>query len=104
MAKSDILKKINKRKSKLPRLLVKISNKNYYAQIVDDNKGKIIAAASTLKIGKEVKDKDREVGRKVAKAAKILDVEKVVFDTCGRRYHGHVKNIADAARKAGLKF
>lgn len=104
MKKYDNVKEINKRNSKLPRLMAKVSNTSYYAQIVDDRTGEVLASASSLKLEKTVKDQDQEVGKMVAAAAKKANVTKVVFDKGVRQYHGHIKNIAEAARKAGLKI
>ena len=104
MKKENNVKEINKRNSKLPRLVVRVSNTSYYAQVVDDQTGKILASASSLKLSKSEKDKDQKVGEKVAKMATGAKIKKVVFDKGRKRYHGHIKNIAEAARKAGLKF
>ncbi len=104
MKRYNNVKEINKRNSKLPRLIAKASNTSYYAQIVDDLTGKVIASASSLKMDEKIKDKDMEVGKMIAENAKTANVTKVVFDKGTRQYHGHIKNIAESARKAGLKF
>ena len=91
-----------------PRLSVFRSNKQIYAQIVDDLSGKTIASASSRAIaeaqGIAKVDQAKLVGTKIAEAAKAAGVETVVFDRNGYLYHGRVKNLADAAREGGLKF
>lgn len=92
-----------------PRLNVFRSNKQIYAQIIDDQTGKTLCSASsldkelTLKNGSNV-EAATEVGTLVAKRALALNIEAVVFDRGGYQYHGRVKALADAARAAGLKF
>ncbi len=91
-----------------PRLCVYRSNTNIYAQIIDDSKGVTLVQASTL--DKEVKEKHankvaaKEVGTLIAKRAKAKKIENVVYDRGGYVYHGVVKELADSAREAGLKF
>lgn len=91
-----------------PRLCVYRSNTNLYVQIIDDVAGKTIVSASTL--DKEIKNKHankeaaREVGTLIAKKAKDLKIENIVFDRGGYIYHGVVKELAEAAREGGLKF
>ncbi|WP_277750447.1 MULTISPECIES: 50S ribosomal protein L18 [Lactobacillaceae] len=90
-----------------PRLNVFRSNKNIYAQVIDDVKGVTLASASTL--DKEVKDSSKveqaaAVGALVAQRAKAAKVEDVVFDRGGYIYHGRVQSLAEAARENGLKF
>ena len=91
-----------------PRLCVFRSNANIYAQIIDDVKGVTLVQASTL--DKEVKNKHankeaaKEVGTLVAKRALEKKIENVVYDRGGYIYHGVVKELAEAAREAGLKF
>lgn len=90
-----------------PRLSVFRSSKHLYAQLVDDNKGKIIASVSDLKSGKSKKtktDKAKEVGKLIAKEAMEKKIEKAVFDRGGYKYHGRVKALAEGAREGGLKF
>jgi large subunit ribosomal protein L18 len=96
-----------------PRLSVFRSAKNIYAQIIDDERGVTVAAASSLE-GAEAKstakpkgsDKDAaaRVGALVAQRAMEKGVKDVVFDRGGYLYHGRVKALADAAREAGLNF
>ncbi len=91
-----------------PRLCVFRSNKNVYAQIIDDVAGNTIVAASTL--DKEIKTKHankeaaKELGTLIAKKALEKKIETVVFDRGGYIYHGVVKELAEAAREGGLKF
>ena len=91
-----------------PRLCVYRSNSNLYAQIIDDVAGKTIVSASTL--DKDVKTKyankvaAKEVGTLIAKKALEKNIKSVVFDRGGYIYHGVVKELAEAAREAGLEF
>lgn len=92
-----------------PRLSVYRSNCNIYAQIIDDNKGHTLAAASTQdkdfkgKAGSN-KDAATAVGKLVAERAIKAGVKEVVFDRGSYLYHGRVKALAEAAREAGLSF
>lgn len=92
--------------STLPRLTVFRSNKHIYAQVIDDAKGRTIAAAADT----EVKTKDvkvglaRAVGELVAKKAKLAKIDAVVFDRGSYKYHGRVKALAQGAREGGLTF
>ena len=97
--------------SEMPRMSVFRSAKHIYAQVVDDVAGKTVAHASTL--SKDVKaeasaakklDAAKKVGEAIAKALIAKGISKVVFDRNGYLYHGRVRALADAARKAGLKF
>ena len=94
--------------SECPRLCVFRSNTNVYAQIIDDTKGVTLVQASTL--DKEVKTKHsnkeaaKEVGTLVAKRALEKNIKDVVYDRGGYVYHGVVKELAEAAREAGLNF
>jgi len=89
-----------------PRLTVFRSNKQIYAQVIDDLTGKTVASASSLKLADKAPKKEiaAKVGELVAKAAQEAGVTAVVFDRNGYLYHGRVKELADAARKGGLKF
>ena len=89
-----------------PRLTVFRSNKQIYAQVIDDLTGRTLAAASALKIDEKLPKKEQaaKVGEMVAKNALEAGVEKVAFDRNGYLYHGRIKELADAARKGGLKF
>lgn len=93
-----------------PRLSVFKSNSNIYAQLIDDMQGKTLCSASSLE--KEMRDEHKHgnvetakaVGERIAKRALEQGIETVVFDRSGYLYHGKVKELADSARKAGLKF
>ena len=91
-----------------PRLCIYRSNNNLFAQIIDDVNGVTLVSASTL--DKTVKTKHsnieaaKEVGTLIAKRAIEKNIETVVFDRSGYIYHGVVKEFAEAAREAGLKF
>jgi large subunit ribosomal protein L18 len=92
-----------------PRLSVFRSNKQIYAQIIDDESGKTLAYASSLE--KDIAaatgtktEKAAMVGKLIADKAKAISIEQVVFDRNGYLYHGRVKSVADAAREGGLKF
>lgn len=88
-----------------PRLVVKRSLSNIYAQVINDVEGKTICAASDIKSKKKGNiDRATEVGAGIAKLATEKKITSVVFDRAGYKYHGRVKALADAAREAGLKF
>ena len=91
-----------------PRLCVYRSNSNIYAQVIDDVKGVTLVQASTLdkavKTKKSNKEAAKEVGTLIAKRAIEKNIETVVYDRGGYIYHGIVKELAEAAREAGLKF
>ncbi|MCG8577276.1 MAG: 50S ribosomal protein L18 [Flavobacteriales bacterium] len=91
-----------------PRLSVFRSNKQIYAQIIDDVKGVTIVSSSSYN-NKTVEGKAKSevatiVGKELAEKAVKAGVEKVVFDRNGYQYHGRVKALADGAREGGLKF
>jgi large subunit ribosomal protein L18 len=90
-----------------PRLSVFVSNKHISAQIIDDTKHNTIAQVSTVgaKAAKGTMTERAEwVGQEIAKKAKTAKVKSVVFDRGGRKYHGRIKALADAARAGGLEF
>ena len=88
-----------------PRLSVFRSNKQIYAQVINDLEGKTLASASSLGLEAMPKIQQAEkVGELVAKKAQEAGVTAVVFDRNGYLYHGRVKSLADAARKGGLNF
>jgi large subunit ribosomal protein L18 len=93
------------------RLSIFRSSKHIYGQIIDDEKGKTLAAASSLE--SQIKDKYKNcgskevatlVGKLIAQKAVEKGISKVVFDRGGYIYHGRVKNLAEAAREGGLIF
>ena len=91
-----------------PRLAVTKSNKNIIAQIIDDTKAETLVYVSTLdsdiKTKRANKEAAKEVGAAVAKKALEKNIKSVVFDRGGFIYHGVVKELAEAAREAGLDF
>jgi large subunit ribosomal protein L18 len=91
-----------------PRLSIFRSAKNIYAQVIDDQAGVTLAAASSLEGEKKAKGSDKDaaakVGALVAQRAIEKGVKDVVFDRGSYLYHGRVKALADAAREAGLNF
>ncbi len=89
-----------------PRLTVFRSNKQIYAQVIDDTTGKTLASASSLKMEVSAPKKEVaiKVGEQIAKVSLEAGVQTVVFDRNGYLYHGRVKQLADAARNSGLKF
>jgi len=110
---------------KRPRLCVFRSSKHIYAQLIDDEKGKVLGFANDLKLKKkrdklqktkdksEAKDKKVlsgklviafEVGKLIAQKAKELKINEIIFDRGGYKYHGRVKTLAEGARTGGLKF
>ena len=94
-----------------PRLSVFRSDKHIYVQLIDDLAGKTLVAASTthgevrgdLKNGGNIAAA-KNVGRAIAQRAKAAGITQVAFDRGGRKYHGRIKALADAAREGGLKF
>ena len=87
-----------------PRLSVFRSNTAIYAQLINDNKGEVIASASSLKMKKKGIEAAKEVGLEIAKLAKGKKIEICAFDRGGYLYHGRIKALADGAREGGLKF
>ena len=93
------------------RLTVHRSNSHIYAQVIDRDGQKVLAAASTreaevrqaIKSGGNVKAA-AEIGKRIAEKATKLGIEAVAFDRSGYKYHGRIKALADAAREGGLKF
>src|SRR6267143_3897029 len=91
-----------------PRLLVFRSNRGIFAQLVDDDGGRTLAAASWKELPASFKgdktEQAAEVGKRLAAAAKTAGVDVVIFDRAGYLYHGRVKALADSAREGGLSF
>jgi large subunit ribosomal protein L18 len=109
--KARVRRAIRKAANGRPRLSVFRSSKQIYAQVIDDERGTTLAAASSLE--KDMRDKlksggnvdaAKEVGRLIAERAGAAGVTSVVFDRSGYLYHGRVKALADAAREGGLSF
>ncbi|HKB80673.1 MAG TPA: 50S ribosomal protein L18 [Thermoanaerobaculia bacterium] len=94
--------------SECPRLAVKKSLKHIYVQLIDDEAGKTIAAASSRDNDSASKGVNaaaaKAVGAVIARKAKDKGVTRVVFDRGGYQYHGNIKALADSARENGLKF
>jgi len=95
--------------SQKPRLAVFRSNSDIYVQLIDDNDGKTLAAASSkdkdIAAQKANKvEKSKLVGQAIARKAGELGLKDVVFDRGGNLYHGRVKAVADGAREGGLQF
>ncbi len=109
--KARILRAIAANAGRRPRLSVFRSSKQIYAQVIDDEHGRTLAAASSLektmreslKTGATV-EAARIVGKELAERAKKAGVAKVVFDRGGYMYHGRVKALAEGAREGGLEF
>ena len=109
--KARVRRAIRKAANGRPRLSVFRSSKQIYAQVIDDERGTTLAAASSLekdmrgklKSGGNV-DAAKEVGRLIAERASAAGVKEVIFDRSGYLYHGRVKALADAAREGGLSF
>jgi len=92
-----------------PRLAVYRSNAEIYAQLIDDENGVTLTAASSrdkdIAAQKVTKiEKSKLVGNSIATKAKSLGIETCVFDRGGNLYHGRVKSVADGAREGGLQF
>jgi large subunit ribosomal protein L18 len=116
--KEDIRERIHRRIRKKiagsgerPRLSVFRSQGHIYAQVIDDEAGRTLCAASSL--DKDLREKAKRganvasakaVGQLIAARAREKGIESVVFDRGGFQYHGRVKALADAAREGGLKF
>lgn len=105
-----IRKKVNGTPAR-PRLAVHFSGRHVYAQLIDDDGGKTLVAASTAEKALGKKDKAAAnrasaevIGKTIAERARAKKIESVVFDRGGFVYHGKVKALADAAREGGLKF
>lgn len=97
--------------SQKPRLCVVKTNKNIYVQLIDDEKGKILAAISTIAKtvrttahSKKNKESAKFLGLKIAEMGKVLEVDRVVFDRGPFKYHGVIAMVANGAREGGLLF
>ena len=91
-----------------PRLTVFRSNKQIYAQLIDDASGKTLASAGSLKMTEAQKvaklTQAAVVGKSIAEKALKAGIETIYFDRNGYLYHGRIKSLADSAREGGLKF
>lgn len=83
-----------------------MSNLHISAQIIDDSKSQTLVAATTVgkKITGTMTQKAESIGQEIAKKAKSKKITKVVFDRNGKKYHGRIEALAQAARKEGLEF
>ena len=111
LRRAKIKRRIRKRvtgTSLIPRLSVYRSNKQIYAQLIDDATGKTLASAGSFK-QKEAQNVNKitqatMIGKEIAEKAQEAGIKTVVFDRNGYLYHGRVKSLADSAREGGLKF
>ena len=89
-----------------PRLSVHIGNRNISAQIINDEEGKTLAYATTVNRNEKATMSDNAawLGDAIAKSAKAAKVKKVVLDRGSAKFHGRIKQLAEAARKGGLEF
>ena len=107
--KMRIRKTISEGTATIPRLTIFRSNKEIYAQLIDDSEGKTIISASSREKGIAEKsvakvEQAQLVGQLIAEKAKEAGIEQVIFDRNGYVYHGRIKSLAEAERKGGLKF
>ena len=102
------IRKVSAGTAKRPRLSVFRSNKEIYAQIIDDTTGKTVCSASSLKNKEASKGNRMEqasfVGKLLGEKAKSAGIQKVRFDRNGFLYHGRIKSLADAVRETGINF
>ena len=89
-----------------PRLSVYRSNMHIYAQLIDDDAGRTLAAADSRAVGdaEDRKDAARKVGELIASKASEAGIETAVFDRGGNKYHGRIAALAEGAREGGLKL
>ena len=114
LARQRVHQRIRKRvagTAERPRLAVHFSGKHVYAQVIDDDAGRTLAAASTAADASTEKNKSaanraaaEQIGKLIAERLLAKKVDRIVFDRGGFLYHGKVKALADAARAGGLKF
>lgn len=108
--RSKIKKRIRKNvtgTTEKPRLSVFRSNKEIYAQVIDDDQNKTVVSANSLNNNNakgSKSEKAQVVGKEIAEKAGQAGIQTVVFDRNGYLYHGRVKSLAEAAREGGLKF
>ncbi len=92
----------------MPRLSVFKSSQHIYAQLIDDIHNKVLVSGSSLELKMPAQatktQAASEIGKLIAGRAKQIKLKKIVFDRSGFKYHGRIKALADAARKAGLDF
>ncbi len=105
-AKRSIRRKVHGTAER-PRLTVFRSNRNIYAQLINDDESKTLVAASSLDEGHEADspvNAGSVVGERLASRATGHGIKKAVFDRNGYRYHGRIRSLAEGARKGGLEF
>lgn len=90
--------------AQMPRLVVSRSNQHIYAQIIDDVAHRTLVAVNDAGAKGTPTEKAAQVGAEIAKKAIKSNIEKVVFDRSGYKFHGRVKSLAESAKEAGLKF
>jgi large subunit ribosomal protein L18 len=112
MSKTRIRKKLKKHSDR-PILMVNKTNKHLYAQLIDHQTGKVIAASSDFDFSNKSTSSKKQsekisiaqkIGQKIAEVAKKEKVKEIVFDRSGYPYQGIIKDIAEGARSGGLKF
>lgn len=97
-------------KNNRPRLCIFRSANHIYAQLIDDDKGKVLFSVNDLSLKSKNKGQGRktsnakEIGKLIALKAVKNKIDKVIFDRAGYKYHGRVKALAEGAREGGLKF
>ena len=108
---SKIMKKKTQKRTDRPRLYVFRSNRHIYAQVIDDNKSKTIAASSSLSSKFRQSKKSSAtcamamlIGEDIANKLKNKGIDRIVFDRGARIYHGRIKALAEATRQAGIIF
>ena len=95
---------------KKPRFSVFRSNYHVWCQLINDEKGETISAASDKELPQKLKSKKSkvkiayEVGKLIAQKARKKEIKEIVFDRDGYKYHGRIKSLADGAREEGLRF
>lgn len=101
-----VLRKFRRIDNGLPRLRITKTNAHIFAQLLDDNNNVVITSSSSLqlKLKNGNIENSKKVGEDIAKKALSKKISKINFDCGGSKYHGRVSALADAARKAGLKF
>ena len=89
-----------------PRLSLFRSNKHLYVQLIDDEKGRVLASASDVKTKSQKRGVElaKEIGRQIAQKAEEQKIKKIVFDRSGYKYHGQIKVLAEEMRAQGVTF
>ena len=89
-----------------PRVCVFRSNRHIYAQVISDDSGRTLVSASSLKFGEATGTREaaHKVGERIAELCKENDIDQIVFDRNGFRFHGRVKEVAEGVRAGGLEI